>query len=277
MPESPKKRPAEFYGEFVEDTSSAELMAAFVAEHCPFIHARCKKLRKSNSSQTIGTCTITYQKAHLIICPKRFLQAQQIFLDCVQLLNGKGRYYVIPEVGMPGGNIDYFLIVRQDDEIKDYLGIEIQSLDTTSSGKIWDARVDAVNGVIRNSYNFGINWKMSAKTILMQMHHKAPAFEQLGKKLVLVIQTEFLNYIEREFRSGHLRNADFTDAIRFHGYNCVNLGNNLSIVKVIEKSTNADGIERMLGGKVTDTITNSSVINRLQAKMGDAFELTPAR
>lgn len=57
----------------------------------------------------------------------------------------------------------------------------------------------------------------------------------------------------------------------------MNLGGNLSIVKAIEKSTNADGIERMLGGNVKDVITNSSVIERLQAKMGDAFELTPAR
>ncbi|MGH9931853.1 MAG: hypothetical protein ACREA9_21860, partial [Pyrinomonadaceae bacterium] len=46
-----------------------------------------------------------------------------------------------------------------------------------------------------NLYKYGINWKMSAKTILVQMHHKAAAFESIGKKLVLAVQTEFFRYI----------------------------------------------------------------------------------
>jgi hypothetical protein len=94
---------------------------------------------------------------------------------------------VVPEVAMPGGSIDYFVVSSNDEEITDYAGIEIQGLDTTGSGGIWGAREDLLRGELAPPYQYGINWKMSAKTILVQMHHKAAAFEALGKKLILVL------------------------------------------------------------------------------------------
>lgn len=35
---------------------------------------------------------------------------------------------------------------------------------------------------------FGMNGKMTLKTILIQMHHKSETFEHLNKYLVLIIQ-----------------------------------------------------------------------------------------
>ena len=275
-----KKRPLEFYGELAiaTNTNTTRLREAIAGEHCPFIDARCVKQRKSDSTQTIGTCIAGYQGVPLIICPKRFLQGHQIFLDCIRFLPRNGRYFVVPEVTVPGGNVDYFLVAQDESgDILDYIGIEIQSLDTTATGGLWDARVDAVKDTPKSSYNFGINWKMSAKTILIQMAHKAPTFEALGKKLVLVVQSEFMAYMEREFRSGHLRTADPTDAVHFHSYDCVYLGNALSIVQGIAKSTSAHGVDQMLGSGKENIIAEEVMITALKAKMHRAFELHPAR
>ena len=43
--------------------------------------------------------------------------------------------------------------------------------------------------------SFGMNWKMTAKTILVQLHHKVDTFENLNRKLVLVLQQPLLDYM----------------------------------------------------------------------------------
>lgn len=67
-------------------------------------------------------------------------------------------------------------------------------MDTT--GTVWPERqrflnekgiaVDPVD--LNNKKSFGMNWKMTLKTILIQMHHKSETFEHLNKHLVLIIQ-----------------------------------------------------------------------------------------
>ena len=78
-------------------------------------------------------------------------------------------------------------------------------------------------GNLHEQYNYGINWKMSAKTILIQMHHKSESFEKLGKKLVLVIQQQFWEYISRQFQVAHLHETQLEDSIHFHIYTCIEL------------------------------------------------------
>jgi hypothetical protein len=64
-----------------------------------------------------------------------------------------------------------------------------------------------------------MNWKMTAKTILVQMHHKVETFEHVNKKLVLVVQDKLLDYMAREFNFGHLANpATLGDSMHFHAY-----------------------------------------------------------
>jgi len=46
-----------------------------------------------------------------------------------------------------------------------------------------------------------MNWKMTAKTILMQVHHKVQTFEEINKHLVLVIQDHFMDYIKKSSSS----------------------------------------------------------------------------
>lgn len=276
MDEFPK-RPLEFYGVPVTDTPSKSLLDAVRREDCPFTSERCVKQRKSDPTQTIGACLLGFKGTPLVICPKRFLQRHQIFLDCIALLRKRGSYWVIPEVKIPGGHVDYFLVARQRDRIVDYVGIEIQSLDTTGTGGVWAAREDVVSegGPLEDSYKYGINWKMSAKTILVQLHHKAATFEDLDKRLVLVLQTEFLEYIQREFDAAHLRTADPTDCVHFHPYQCVELNGAYSIILDKTLSTSVKGIDKLLKLGSDHSVSNADVIARLEQKMGQAFQLLP--
>jgi hypothetical protein len=187
------KQPLEFYG--YNTSTEQNWKVVLTKQSCHFLNRKCIKQRKSDPEQTIGACIVGYQGNPLIVCPKRFLENHRIFLDSIELLSvRRAQFFIVPEVTMPGGSIDYFLVALRGDKVVDYLGVEIQSLDTTGSGGIWSAREDLYGGYLEEQYQYGMNWKMSAKTILIQMHHKAESFEMLGKKLVLVLQQPFYDY-----------------------------------------------------------------------------------
>ena len=59
---------------------------------------------------------------------------------------------------------------------------------------------------------------MTAKTILMQLHHKIGTFESLGKHIVLVMQDALLQYMMREFSFEHIGAAKLGHALHFHAY-----------------------------------------------------------
>src|SRR5579859_488766 len=272
MPDS-KNYPLEFYGRLVSEVSKGSFLPVFQAQLCPFTKRRCIKLRKSDPTQTIGACIVGYQGTPLIICPHRFMQHYQIFLDTLPLLTPGSDYYVLPEVTMPGGAIDYFLLSTRGAEILDYAGIEIQSLDTTGSGGIWRAREDLLQGRLAETYPYGINWKKSAKTILVQMLHKAAAFEALGKKLVLVIQQKFFDYLAREFQTSQLQAASNKDPIQFHIYDLVLLDASLHLALRQQKSTDIRGIERMLNLGRESGILEQEILARIGARMPTALRL----
>lgn len=270
-----EKHPVEFYGSLVSQGTKGKFHALLESQECPFLRKRCVKQRKSDPQQTIGSCTVGYQGVPLVICPHRFLERKQIFLDCVPSLKSGLQYFIVPEVAMPGGSIDYFVVGTEGEEIVDYAGIEIQALDTTGSGGIWDAREDLLREQLTPPYSYGINWKMSAKTILVQMHHKAAAFEALGRKLILVVQTEFFEYIVREFQTERLRAANDADSAHFHLYNVVLLGSELRIVLNDRRSTDVLGVERMLSSGQKPEVLEQDVIGRIKAKMPRAIQLEP--
>jgi hypothetical protein len=266
------KQPLEFYG--VNTASDVVWKGVLSAQQCPYTASRCVKQRKSNPEQTIGACVIGYQEQPLIICPKRFLQHHQIFVDAVALIKTRGaRYVAVPEIMMPGGSVDYFVVAMRGDEVVDYVGLEIQGLDTTSSGGIWAAREDLMRGVMQDNYGYGVNWKMSAKTILMQLHHKAKAFEQLGKKLLLVIQRQFFEYMQREFQTEHFQSAQTRDTVHFHLYDCVEINESYRLSLESRISTSVGGIERMLKLGNTTQILTDDVIAIIKRKLSKAITL----
>lgn len=76
----------------------------------------------------------------MVICPFRLLERRKIFVDCLHLLSHEPGHelHVVPEVAVPGGSVDYFLTSVDAGKVVDFVGVELQTMDTT--GSVWPAR-----------------------------------------------------------------------------------------------------------------------------------------
>ena len=247
---------------------------------CPYTQKRCFKVRKSESDISIGTCTVKYGESldDIIICPHRLLERKQIFTDCLHLLTRHipgNELHLIPEVTIPGGSVDYFIVSTDANrKVKDFIGIELQTMDTT--GTVWPERQKAVKELGLNSEDvisnktFGMNWKMTAKTILVQLHHKIRTFENLDRHLVLIVQEQLLNYIKKEFSFSHISPHPLIgDTMHFHSYELRTVDNQLKLFLKERYSTNSDGISKLLGLNANANVEFDEIAKILENKISE--------
>lgn len=175
------------------------------------------------------------------------------------------------------------LVSVKNEKVKDFVGIELQTLDTT--GTVWPERQRLLKelGVPRADYaehlgtGYGMNWKMTAKTILVQMHHKSQTFEHVSKKLVLVIQDRLLGYMSKQFKFDHLRKpAAIGDSIHVHAYAMNESGGSYRPALVDRLSTDADGIGLCLGLQAEAKVDLAQIVEALQAKISIDTRFAPA-
>lgn len=249
-------------------------------QQCRYSCKRCFKVRKSQANVSIGTCTVRYgtDNKDVIICPNRLLERKQIFADCLHLLTSHqpgNELHLIPEVAIPGGNVDYFLVSTDANrKVKDFVGIELQTMDTT--GTVWPERELALQdlglkqSVPATKKSFGMNWKMTAKTILVQLHHKIDTFEAINKHLVLVVQDCLLDYMKREFSFGHVNTqALIGDSMHFHSYKLKKGEADYKLVLDSRCSTDSSGISTLLGLKADANIGFEEIAKILESKITD--------
>jgi len=276
----------ELYGISTRSQENPDWISIVDRQHCPYLRRKCIKVRKSEPELTIGTCSVLYgrQPKPIIICPHRLLERRQVFTDCIHLLTlhePGNDLHILPEVTIPGGSVDYFLVSARQNKVKDFVGIELQTLDTT--GTIWPERQRFIRES-ESSYrvgdqdanpekSYGMNWKMTAKTILVQLHHKVQTFESIDKHLVLAIQDHFLDYIRREFRFEHLRTARIGDAMHIHAYELSeSVKNNFRLEFVSRYSTDSGGIAQSLGLQASPRVELDQILQMLEAKItADTF------
>jgi hypothetical protein len=248
-------------------------------QFCPFIQKKCIKVRKSEPSVSIGTCTVAYGKKNnnVIICPHRLIENNQIFMDCIHLLTlhePGNELHIIPELSIPGGSVDYVLISAKNAKVKDFVGIELQTLDTT--GSVWRQRQSFLEskGVKLSDFDetaaFGMNWKMTAKTILIQIHHKITTFENLNKHLVLVLQDCLMNYMKNEFSFEHISTMPkLGDSFHFHSYQLLSNKDKYRLSLSERTSTDADGIAHCLGLKAEANVDLEVMCKILESKISE--------
>lgn len=277
----------EFFGRSVEGQAQDWRQVA-QEQQCIFLGKKCYKVRKSDPHTAIGSCTVLYGRRPepIVICPTRLIEHGQVFTDCFHLLTTHepgNELHLIPEVTIPGGSVDYFLVSARAGKVKNFVGIEIQTLDTT--GTIWPERQRLLQrlGVPtddsdENSHkSYGMNWKMTAKTTLVQMHHKIQTFEHVNKKLVLVIQDKLLVYMARQFNFGHVKNpAVIGDSMHLHVYRMDQQANG-SFKPTMQSrlSTDTEGIGICLGLQAEARIELAQILQALQAKLSPATLFVP--
>jgi hypothetical protein len=212
----------------------------------------------------------------------RFLDGGQVFTDTLHLLTNHepgNELHIVSEVAIPGGSVDYFLVSARDGRAVDFVGVEFQALDTT--GTVWPCRQEflAKKGVLsmaeRDARSFGINWKMTAKTILVQLHHKIQTFEAVNRKLVLVLQDDLMHYMTREFSFGHLADGSLADSMHFHPYRLNDGATGISMRLAQRKSTDEAGIATALHLGQTGKVELEDLLSRVGAKMSTATRWQP--
>jgi hypothetical protein len=114
-----------------------------------------------------------------------------------------------------------------------------------------------------------MNWKMTAKTILVQLHHKAETFELINKHLVLVLQDCLFGYMQREFQFNHVKDVKLGDSVHFHVYSIKKFSNQLRLDLTTRKSTDAKGIATSLGLQASPRVELEEIIATLQAKISE--------
>jgi Restriction endonuclease NotI len=250
------------------------------AQYCPFVEKRCYKTRKSQPEIAIGTCTVEYGKAPIMICPLRLLERRQIFIDCLHLLTGHepgNELHIVSEISVPGGSIDYILASTREGKVRDFVAIELQTLDTT--GTVWPDRQrflasKGIAGVaqqdLENRKTFGMNWKMTAKTILVQLHHKIQTLESVNKHLVLVVQDRLLDYMMKEFTFDHLVIARTSDPMHFHAYAMgVGEGGGHRLSLASRLSTDCEGVAKALGLQSEAKVELEVIMNAIEQRITD--------
>jgi hypothetical protein len=192
-------------------------------------------------------------------------------------------FHIIPEVSIPGGSVDYFLASVRNRKVKDFVGIELQTLDTT--GTVWPERQRFLHELglavakedVECEDSFGMNWKMTAKTILVQLHHKVETFESINKHLVLVVQNPLIEYMKANFNFGHITEARLGDSMHIHGYNLtLNGENNWKMDLASRLSTDAAGVSTSLGLQANAKVELAAIVALLEEKLTNAtlFDFT---
>ncbi len=245
-------------------------------QHCKYIGKRCAKRRKTSPDTSIGTCSVVHGVKNpktVIICPFRFLERKQVFTDCIHLLTHRepgDELHIISEVAIPGGNVDYCLVAVRKSKVVDFVGIELQAVDTT--GTVWPARqrfLSLLNIAEETTENtgFGMNWKMSAKTILVQLHHKVATFEHVGRYFVLVVQDHFLTEMMKSFSFDHVGEAKLGNHMHFHAYSLTENPVEHKLELAMRKSTDSQGVQTLLGNASEARIELQAILDILQEKI----------
>src|SRR6266568_4687940 len=168
---------------------------------------------------------------------------------------------------------DWIRIVREQQCI--FLGRKCYKV--RKSGTVWPERqrllkklsVPRSDKGATSKKSYGMNWKMTAKTILVQMHHKIQTFEHVHKKLVLVVQDKLLAYMSREFNFAHLRNpAGIGDSMHLHPYRMEKQSDkSFKLVMQSRLSTDAAGIGKCLGLQAEPRVELEVIVKALEAKL----------
>ncbi len=167
---------------------------------CPFINKACIKI---NHDQTItyGTCSVTSPYGDIIICPNRFYADnyevlrkvsedafgnEKPFLMYDEYLEKRARYKeCIVALGKNSGkevqvgkalSMDWVLAYVSDGCLKEYVGIEVQSIDITGNYRdAWHAYRNITPSVSKGalpSSQHGLNWANVHKRLIPQLIRK---------------------------------------------------------------------------------------------------------
>jgi hypothetical protein len=209
------KHPAEVFGYPIKATSP-KAEKARRRYFCPFVNEGCSK-QSRYLKYPMGVCSVTYADQTIALCPKRFLQNDTIFNDVADhYFETRDNLLVFREVGLSGiGNFDFVMVRHKpvSSDIEDFVIIEFQTAQTTSTGKLVQALIDCLGreDIEGKSYGFGINMADIWKRSFTQVLNKGIVLENWGHKIYWVVQEPvYQNLLDRYNLNGMVYNEEHT-------------------------------------------------------------------
>ncbi len=265
-----QKYPSEIFGHYWLNKSAGSI-ADRKKHYCPFQNSKCfKKSRLIDIP--FGVCTAHYDGADLAICPRRFLENNIVFRDiALHYFKSLNDILIFSEIGLKGiGNFDFVMIKHKpmSSEIEDFVVIEFQTGQTTSTGKLVDAfrdyiQKDRFEGNL--SYGFGINTYDIWKRTFTQILNKGIILERWNKKIYWVVQDQIFNYFQKKYRLDTLNYQEAHSTI-FALYDLKKNGDSLSLIQTRKLSSTIDDLFNAF--RQNDNIPSvEEFMNRLNKKL----------
>lgn len=202
-------RPAEVFG-YPVDVDSQKAQDAREQYLCPFMGIRCTK-KSRLLDYPFGVCSIQRRDIIQAICPRRF-EEEGTMRGVSRVLQDIAVHYfgdfdnVIPfaEVRLPHvGAIDYVLVRHKvmQAEVDDFVCVELQTDQTTSTGALVQAVKDVLAGeeVGNRTYPFGMNTYDTIKRSMTQLFNKGIVYESWGVKCYWVFQEYIYENLVRRY------------------------------------------------------------------------------
>jgi hypothetical protein len=196
------KHPAEVFG-YPLEARSAEAKAARRRYWCPFANEKCNKQSRL-VRYPMGVCSVQYGNQVVALSPRRFLQDNTVFKDIADHhFKTRDNLLLFSEVGLAGtGNFDFVMVKHKplSSNIEDFVIIEFQTGQTTSTGKLVQALKDYLRGkdIKGKSYAFGLNMADIWKRSFTQILNKGIVLERWGHKIYWVVQEPvYQNLVDR--------------------------------------------------------------------------------
>lgn len=212
-------KPVEWFGYLIENlpqTYVAEARSAAERQICPFLAAfygnsdaktSCCRKKTRLLDTAFGVCTAQVSgQGFLALCPYRFLEDRRVFRDiALDYFKTLDNLIVYSEVTLPGaspiGRFDYVIVKheRVSNRVLDFVFVEFQAAQTTSTGALVQAVRDMRRGQMENTYAFGINWADIWKRSLVQLLLKGAAAQQWGKVVYWVVQRQIFDNLAQRY------------------------------------------------------------------------------
>lgn len=202
-------RIAEVFGYGV-DNRTHQAWDGRLAKRCPFRGDDCTK---SSKTDPLGVCSLSDGAEAASLCPVRFLERDVIFRDAAGLAFGEHvRFGVFPEIHILRinatkagkrprkiGKVDYLLGRIENDTVVDFAAVEVQAVhfsgnEIRSSLQYFmqQQELDPANSDRRPDFR-----SSAQKRLMPQLQLKVPVFRRWGKKVFVVVDTQFFRQLPR--------------------------------------------------------------------------------
>jgi len=211
-------RIAEVFG-YPIDNHTGDAQKCRDQRRCRFVGGPCTK---GGTRDPLGICSLGDDQHAAILCPRRFLENDRVFLDAGKLAFGSHAQFVaVPELRVlrvPGnprrriGKVDYVLgNLGSSGEVIDFAALEVQAV-YFSGQSVRPAFAEFMRtGHWPDATQRRPDWRSSAQKRLMpQLALKVPIFRRWGKKFFVAVDSLFFDALPTMNTVDAIANSEVT-------------------------------------------------------------------